>query len=291
MGTPSFEGAVLEKADIDMAYERARKILDGETPREENFIEPYGKENVDRDLARVGKREAEFARSETPHSRELKKIAEIFEAIVLENGELANWFGGNAFTIKTSKYDDYENGVDAVIEFRGEDPGTASYLGLAADITFSSDTTQKFDRLREQIEKGELAKVKYFHSEHMNIHGQLSKLPEVIIGADRKTVLELADLWMENEKKVLAEHKIQIMILEQVRAQLETFALYAQHMGKNDLAAIFRDRLIIVQRIIGDKKEIFEKVKFDLMDDQVHVSIMGFLRAWNAELSKARQVA
>lgn len=284
----SFEGRALESADIDIAFERATKVLVRETPHEEDFIEPYGEESVGRDLAHVEKLRSRFGHGESGFSSEQKKVADIFEALVLENGELSEWFGSNAFTIKTAEFDDFENGVDLVIEFRGDEPGSASFLGLAADITFTSDTSGKFNRIKEHIDKGDLSRVKYFHSGHMNIHGQLSKLPEVIIGADRKTVLELADLWMEKKNKALGEHKIQIMILEQMRIQLETFALYADSIGKKELAAIFRDRHTIIDGILKGKKEIYEKVKFNLGDDQVHSAIMTMMQGWNKELKAGK---
>lgn len=231
--------------------------------------------------------ETGFKARATPESDELKKVADIFEALVLWHGEQSDWFGANATTMKTSRYDDYVNGVDAVIEFRGSDPGSASHVGLAADVTFTQDTTAKFDRLRGQIEKGQLPVVKYFHSENMNFHGQLSKLPEVIIGAERKAVLELAELWAERKMDKLAVHPIQIMILTQIEAQLRVFALYAESLKKPDLAKIYRARLAIIENILAQKADLVKKTKFEI-NDSVHSAIIGFLASWQKTLLEAK---
>jgi hypothetical protein len=283
----SFEEGVLESADIDRVHEKAARAIEGKRLNEKDFIEPYGEGNVQADLARVIRMEGQFAQDETPSSRELKKIAEIFEGVILGPGERNDWFGDKAYLVKTSRYDDYVNGVDAVIEFRSEEPKAASFLGLAADVTFSSDPSGKIQRLLQQVEHGELAKVKYFHSDYVNIHGQLGKLPEVIIGAERKTVLELGELWLAGKQDVLAQHKIQIMILTQMREQLETFALYAEQINlpeQIEASKIYRERLALVGNLLAEKAELVKKVQFELDNDSVHSSIMSFLKYWRKKM-------
>ncbi len=281
----SFEDLSLASIDIDRLHEKALKVMSQGRVEETSFVEPYGEETVSTDLERVKKLKSQFAAKETPQGAELKKIADIFEALILFHGEQSNWLGENAVTIKTSEYDDFVNGVDAVIEFQGSEPGTASYLGLAADVTFTADTTDKFDRLRSQIDRGELAKVKYFHSEHMNVHGQLSKLPEVILGASKGTVLEVAELWAEREMLALAEHRIQIMLLQQAREQLKTFAMYADSLGDDhkDIASIYRERLMVIEGILAEKQTLVNKVQYEIQDS-VHESIMYFMSRWQKEL-------
>jgi len=280
----SFENMSLQSVDIDRMHISAEKILEQDRVRENNFIEPYGQAAVEADLAEVERLESLFKSKDTKDGVEQKKVADIFEASVLWNGEQSNWLGENAVTIKTSRYDDYVNGVDAVIEFQGTEPRMASYLGIAADVTFSTDTTKKFDRLKSQIDKGELAKVKYFHSEHMNIHGQLSKLPAVILGMDKSMVLELAELQAEKKFKELGSHRAQIMILEQIKAQFTTYSKYADSIGKQDLGDIYRDRLKIVEGLLTEKADLATQVKYEINDD-VHFSIMSFMKRWEKELS------
>ncbi|MFZ3020170.1 MAG: hypothetical protein WA051_01460 [Minisyncoccia bacterium] len=277
----SFEGSRLESADIEHFYEKAQRVLKDAQINEKDFINPeleekegrafadeYSKETVERDLETVKRDEAHHQASEKEEGKEeAKMIAEIFEAIVVEHGELSEWFGSNAFTLKTSKYDDYENGVDIVIEFEEDDSEENSHLGLAADVTFRSDSTTKFDRIKKLIEKGRLASVKYFKGAH--------QFPEVVVGADKNTVAELAILWTGNKNKILAEHKIQIMILTQIREQLIAFSEYADSFGKADVAKAYRESLETVNRILDGKKELANKVRFELDDDSVHLNIMS----------------
>jgi len=295
----SFESEALESVDIDRAHEKAKVVIEDSSLREKDFEDVY-RGRVAEDLERVRRLEEKFVKEETERSRELKKVATIFEGLVLWHGEQSEWFGPHAKTLKTSKYDDYVNGVDMVIEFFDEEEKTLAHLGLAADITFTSDTTKKFDKLRGNIEKGELVAVDYFHSEPMSLHGRLSDLPEVIIGADRKTVLELTELWMERKNAVLARHKIQIMILLQMKEQLETFAQYARHLAskcvdkelkakQENVAEKCEDRLVIVRELLDLKKDIMKEVELDLGGDSVHNSIMGFMKAWKASILKEKR--
>jgi hypothetical protein len=286
-----FEALGLESSDIERLHDQALEIIDESRINELDFIEPYGAETVARDLKRVEERERHFGAERDQLQAENKRLATIFEAIVLEHGELSNWFGENAVTIATSKYDDYENGVDAVVEFQGHEPNTASHLGLALDVTFTTDTTKKFDRLRAQVKSGELAKVKYFHSEHMNIHGQLSKLPEVVVGASKKTVMELAELWAGKKNSVLSEHRIQIMILHQIQEQLDAFARYAMSLGDHRSASVYTERLRIIDEILESKKDLEGRVTYNVTDDEVHAEIMNFLARWKHQIAVSTAAA
>lgn len=275
----SFENASIERADIDRMHGRALEVIEDSRIKEEDFTNYYGELDVEKDIKEVDRLEKEFSKTSSQESSEMKKVADIFEALVLQHGELSNWFGESATTVKTSKFDDYVNGVDLLVEFGGEEDET-SHLGLAADVTFTSDTTKKFDRLRSQIDAGELAEVRYFHSDSLDTYEVLSKLPEVIIGAEKRTVMELAELWAERQNKELAEHRIQIMILEQMKEQLETFAMYAESLGKTDVSDIYRQRLSVVEGVLKEKETLAKQVKYELMNDSVHASIMSFLSRW-----------
>lgn len=271
-----FEENSLRSIDIDSFHRNALKTMEQWKFDESKFNPPYSKDAIDADKLKAQELENTFQARLTPEQRELKKIADIFEALLLWHGEQSEWLGRSVATMKTSRYDDYVNGIDAVVEFQEVAPGTASYVGLATDVTFSEDTTNKFDRIFSHIDGEKLGVVKYFHSRHMNFHGQLSKIPEVVIGIEKGTVLELAELWAEKRFKELAEHPVQIMILTQIREQLATFALYAEGINKPELAVIFRSRLRIIDNILAEKAGLVEKTKYEL-NDKVYFSIMAFL--------------
>lgn len=286
MNMEKFVPEGLEKADIGIIHSRAEKVMDKARIKEADFVNPYGQETIDRDLETVRRHEKEFEHNTNEYTREQKAVADIFEALVLENGELSDWFGPNAITHKTSKYDDYENGVDAVIEFQSEMSGAASFLGLAADVSFSADTSKKFDRLKAGILKGRLPQVKYFNSSDGYFHGRLNMIPEVVIGASKQTVLELAELWQFKRNKELATHRIQIMILNQMEEQMEVFAKFAELNGQDEIARLYRDRLQIIKDILDGKGDIAKEATKFRTKDLVHEGIMDFLKHWKMEMEK-----
>jgi len=284
----SFEASSLERVDREKAHKKAESVLSGRV-KESDFVDVYGEQEVARDLEKVEELKRKFVGDQTPESAETKKIADIFEAIVLEHGELSEWFGENGFTVGVSEYDDFINGVDMVVEFCKVEKSETPHLALGMDVTFTSDTTAKFDRLREQIENGQLAKVKYFSSEHSNIRGGMDNIPEVIVGVDRKTVEELMELWLEKDNRALEGHRVQIMILKEIEAQLRTFAEYSKSLGNDDLTEIYKSRLKIVMNLLAQKTKVYKKVALDLDTDSVYMAITDYMRRWQKIISQPEE--
>jgi hypothetical protein len=284
----SFEILGLEKADIDKAHARALETMRISQLNEEDFIGIYPEEEIRKDLSQVHKLESQFQQRESSFDQENKKIADILEAIVLEHGMESYWFGEDARTRKTSKYDDYVNGVDLVVEF-GDEP--ESPLGLAVDVTFSQDSMKKFERNRMQIERGELSMVKYYHSELTGKRKKLDYLPYVVIGASKKTVLELAEMQLHKQWRTFSRHPFQIRILHQIKAQLEVSAIYANRLNTKE--GYFAERMIyeridIIDRIIESKKDIEKEVFYQIGDDEIHYDIMQFLKNWKQQIIEGR---
>ncbi len=272
----SFEGRSVERLDLERFHEEALRVLEDSRIKEEDFIERYGEETINRDKATIERREVGHKASHIEEgTEELKMISDVFEALVVQHGELSDWFGPNAVTKKSSKYDDYENGVDMVVEFT-DDNEEKSHLGLAADVTFRQDSTSKFDRIRGLIDKDRLATVKY-------LEGDEHQFPEVVIGVSQKTIMELAELSAGRKNKALGEHKAQIMILLQMKSQLNAFAQYAESAGKGNLAAVFRDREKLVSGILDTKRDLYKKVFSDLDSDPVHFNIMYAASRFNSK--------
>lgn len=247
-----FESKKLEeKLTLEQINKKAEEILQEDTINPDDFIDLYGKDNIREDKEYVRKMENTF-KVDSPEQLEINKLATIFEAIIYEHTELSNWFGPDAFTIKSSRYDDIKNGVDSIVEFRESDYA-ASYLALAIDVTFSADVEKKFERIKKEIEEGELSKIKYFVSEHMNVRGELAKIPRVVIGAESKTVKNLAELWIEEKNKDLGIHPIQFQVLEEAITQLETFKHYAEKVNRPEIAGVYHKTLNLVKKIYEEK--------------------------------------
>lgn len=269
MGFNSIRTSVDRGADIDYEYSHptiegtyplAEKMLKENAVKPEIFTDLYGEKGVADDLNKVEEYEKKFS----PDAA--KKTSEVFEAIML-TGELHNWFGGSAETIKTSRFDDIFNGTDMIIEFE-EVSRRFSHLGVAVDVTFGTTSLEKkFSRIKNEIDRGELAKIKYFYSQKEHFRGERSNIPRVVIGVEHTKVVELAALWLRKENKILANHPVQHLILEEIALQLEILKNYCEKTGKTGLSPLYEKDLIIIQDILKEKGGI--KLSEELNNDKV----------------------
>lgn len=150
-------------------------------------------------------------------------------------------------TRKSSFFDDYVNGVDEIVEI--EEENSVNHLAVAVDVTFGTSLNKKFDRIKKEIESGDLATVKYFENSERTFKGRLSKVPRVIIGTSKDNLIKLAKLWVERNNKELSRHPVQLEILDEMSAQLEAYRYYAEKLGKEDIIKIMDRQIAIVQRI------------------------------------------
>ncbi len=254
---------------IESIYPFAEKLIRENAVNPLIFTDLYGERNVEDDLNKVKDYEKKFS----PDAN--KKTAEVFEAIML-TGELHNWFGEKAETIKTSRFDDIINGTDMIVEFEEDAPRRFSHLGVAVDVTFGTVSLEKkFDRIKKEIDSGKLAKIKYFHSQKEHFRGERSNIPRVIIGVEYDKVVELAALWLRKENDKLAKHPVQRLILEEAALELEVLRNYCERTGKAELIPLYEKDLIIIKNILKNKNW----VKFDdeLSNDKVFGGIKDCL--------------
>lgn len=186
--------------------------------------------------------------------KQTKDFSAAFEALIMINAELCNWFGPDAMTIRVSEFDDIKNGVDFVIRFSDE-------VLIAVDVTASDRSLdKKFDRIKQEIDNGGLANLKYFYDENTGERGMLENIPRVIIAADGKTINQLGELWLESKKdkyekksklSSLEGHFIQMQILEEIRSQLEFLMEYAS--DQEVIVNKYKDVLQKIEEIIDDK--------------------------------------
>ena len=286
--TPSFESVSGENVDLERAYEKAQDVL-AERIQELDFVGVYCKEEIGTDKEEVARRKLKAEAGQTKEKDKLKKVADVFEAVVLEQGELSQWFGEHGFTIGASEYDDWVNGIDLLVEFRKPNSPEAPLLALGIDVTFSVDVTDKFDRLRKQIEDGSLAKMKYSASGHSEEKGSRDNLPEVIVGVSVKTVNELQELWLDENQIALEQHRVQIMILMEIKEQLLTFIEYSRSLNDKRLVGIFENRLTIIEQILGKKNNIYLQVANELERDPVYSAITEYMREWRRVIQRSHK--
>jgi len=189
---------------LEKAYVRAQKLIERDAiDPERDFGDLYDSKQIQADKEYVERREKQIRKeqeTETPAERRAQQHATILEALVHEQIRASGWLGRGVRAVKTSRFDDIKNGVDEIIEFLDDGDAVTSRLALAVDVTFSNQLASKFQRIREEIDSGELAEVKYFASDASHQRGELTHLPRVVIGAEILNVKKLIDVWIQDSE-------------------------------------------------------------------------------------------
>ncbi|MBI3075238.1 MAG: hypothetical protein HYY92_03460 [Parcubacteria group bacterium] len=278
----AFLSGLSKKLAQEKLYAKTEEILRENQPlNPENFRDLYGDENVNKDTARVRKLEEGFREGVSTESEQGRKLAKALEVIIAQQIELSNWMGSDVITITPSLFDDFINGVDLITEFQDKGEGRASHMALAIDVTSGGDLTKKIERIKGEIRNGDLARVKYFESEFLNIRGELKNIPRVVVGIDTHTMESLGELWLANDTKALAGHEVQRALLEEIRAELKAFAAYARHAERlagperhersKKAAEVYERTLQVIEEILEEKKSIALET---MANDSVFRSIM-----------------
>lgn len=258
-------------------------------PQEAEAIDPksfddlYDKGVIEADIRRVSELEAKFkAEAENDPSKEAwDKRGKLFEAIVRDQTEMSDWMGETARVIVPSRFDDIVGGVDGIVEF--DDETSKTHLVLAIDVTESElGLNRKFEKISASIRSGRLSRVKYFRSG--NMRGELTLVPRVVIGANRESMNEVAELLLEfkttqkggaqrggkesekfrEARKSLAESDMQYKILVEMKEQLIAARDYAKAAPyetveaaerKKDIVAAYDRVLALINDILREKPE------------------------------------
>ncbi len=260
-----------------------------------DFKELYGEDQVKRDRESIERKKTKFMREETGPT----KRAKILEALLSEQIELSDWFGSGAFTIVSSEYDDLYNGVDLAIEFERE--SSYRYMAVGVDVTSSgTSVAKKLSIIKEHIRTGTLTRMKYFSSERNNFWGEYRQIPQIVVGVDSKTIEELSELWLtahgtrlqkdntflsdaskEHQKKIakeahekLANHRVRILLLKEVRLQLQAFLSFAWEQKREDVALKFESLLLLINDLLKEGENVLtEEDKMRNESDSVFQSL------------------
>src|SRR3989339_115003 len=240
-----------------------------ERPDENDFVELHGESTVKRDLDVVRILEQKFHENiehltpaEMKRVEEGKKRSEALEVIMVEGGELYDWFGGRAFLSRTAKYDDY-NGIDGVLEIvreEGEDGEQEPHnIALAVDVSMRPDFSsieRKISRNVEKVTGPKKPRVKYFQSAVNGSKKSLTMVLPVVVGVEGKHAEELTDLFgevirmravkdrsepakqlLKEKLNEIANHPRQVVFLQEIADQLDGYAkLFAKRTDGSSVA-------------------------------------------------------
>ncbi|HPL83606.1 MAG TPA: hypothetical protein PK757_02095 [bacterium] len=243
---------------------KAREAINIDRINPYNFVDLYGQEAVAADIKWTKERQAYFQTHNSESEIWHKEVADILEAILHEQIEQNNYFGDRVWTIKTCDYDDYYNHIDSLLEIRHPERRFANYSGLALDVTSASRLEaleKKIRRIFKCIQNGQLAKIKYFQSDFLNIRGEKSNIPLFVVGCDIHHTEELAKLWNDGRERILAQHPIQVALLEQITRQAKIYCDYAQRNNQTEVANQYQEILREFEAIIRERQPIITDIK------------------------------
>lgn len=242
---------------MERAHEKAHELFRDPdyAIQSADFIDLYGTVQVQADVHKAQEKMRQFRLTDTPIERNSKKIADVLEAIVLEESEMSEWLG-NATTLHTTPYDDIVNHVDMLAEWYTPQDGSR-LMALAVDVTFGTQTAdQKLLNIKKEIDSGALGRVKYFKDARGSFKGTRYNVPRSIIGVSQKTVEDLAQLWVNGEKKQLGGHPVQKVFVGQMHSQLLLMRDYAHRNGQASVAQAYDEALSAVSPVHSSKLDI-----------------------------------
>ena len=288
---PQFKPLEEERPEISLDRWAEAQMLDfvikntrAKRLRTRDFIKVkhYGEDTVAEDEAVVEALERKFKAkleglppSDRARHELSQKRGEALEIIIAEQGELSDWFGPDAMTIRTTKLDDYRNKVDLVVEFepeKGETPPIEKDVErLALGIDASDNPLSIADKMQINREKllGQRppAHVRYFRSQVTDYVGPLDKVVPIVVGLEGKNMAALAHLQHQslrgiNPKEInkqLANHPAQRVLLEEIVAQLRWYMRLLEQeetahatYEKKDIEGLLR----MMEELLAEKKSI-----------------------------------
>lgn len=193
-----------EKVSIDCDLIIATNKNDNPRFTLDYFSDVFSQDDINTDAQAVTDIKHHFAKKyaglleqdnqKVEHSR---KRSEALEIIVADQIEVSDWFGSNSLFFRTTEYDDYFNGVDAVVEFNVGTDTSPERIALSIDTTSRTDTDtigQKIDRNISKIFSNKL-EVKYFESPDLDAtnryKGTIKDVVPVVIGLEAQNVNQL----------------------------------------------------------------------------------------------------
>lgn len=272
--------------NAEKAYKKVERLLESDAIHEKDFTDIYGQEKIEKDIKDVEDLESEFSKRESEPAKEAHTAASVLEYIIYQQGEVNEWFGEGAITVKTSKTDDFKNGVDLVVEFENE---KGKYLGLAVDISFGKELSKKVGRIKNEIDRSELGKVEYYHSPHSEKKALLN-LPRVVLAFDSKRTVELIQMWLDGENEKLGDHPAQFQIVVEILLQLKKYQQYAREIkGNEEIANIYENVINTVKKIKEEKKKIFTREQGEYLDGG-YDHLDSALSVFEHEINKNKKV-
>ena len=283
--------------DNPRAIEKGLKIrqqkVDRWRPNPLDFVDEtqpeYTEKKIKRDLREVELLKEQWEEEDSPEEKKRKKVADIYEAVLVDSLDRAGWFGDGWEVVVTTEYDDYKNGIDAVLAPVTDDSaGNEGPVGLAFDVTFTGDKERlerKLNSIKALINNGNLPTVKYFQDSDGNKHKGPLTLPKIVLGSRYASAERLINLWISDDSRKnekLAADPTQTKLLLEAIFQLRYFYEYANRPNQYgeptnpEAAKLYGEAYNTFHEIYKDRMELVLEHYPIVSDDVVFDTIRDF---------------
>lgn len=162
-------------------------------------------------------------------STDERKLTTAFCAMLLERIRAGDFLGPGVEVTLNSDFDSICHAVDLVLEFPTADP-RAMHLGLSVEVAYpAAEPWDPFDETRAEIDRDELAEVKYFESRE----GWLKlELPRAHVLVDVASVGGMLQPWLDGVLQLKGGME-QRLIVRSIATQLAAYSTYAEANGRS----------------------------------------------------------
>jgi hypothetical protein len=280
-------------------------------PKQEDFAGVFSQEEIIRDQTDLKRIQSIIAnRLEHLPSEDRKRIedgkqrSDALEVIVGDQVELNDWFGPNAVVTRTTEFDDFMHGVDAVVEFNLGDDEHPEIIVLVIDASMRADVQTVDGKIKRNINRvaggEEPTMVKYFRSQIQGpdgkvFEGSLENVVPVVIGLDGEncdklmgTFAQLVKLRRNKERtdaiksltheKMLEmqAHPAQRVFLEEMKIQLEMYAELLERKHPDTRHSVYKEKVAKVLAIVNEILELKQDIELgELEKDGIFEMIRG----------------
>lgn len=198
----------------------------------------------------------------------LKDVSNLFEAAFIDLVDRLKLFGENT-EVRYSPYDDFTNGVDAIIVIK--DPQGRAVLAVGLDVTFSDfDIDEKLGRIKFEIENDTLATIKYPGVNEKPV----DNIPRCLVALNLQTVGQLIRLWVHEEEtsvqKIRSHHAFRKIVTE-IHEELGVFAAESKsYRSKSEFGRARKhfEKLLVELPPLPEENEVedaaFERLTYKL---------------------------
>ena len=167
------------------------------------------------------------------------------------------WWGEHVEAYRSAKYDDYVNGADLILEFLSEENERLGLLALDTSICNTETLGEKYNKIYNKIEKGELGTLEYGPTLDGSLEGEefahYKDIPQAVLVISPQTL----EWYASNE---VTDETLQAIALWEVRNQLSEQKFYIENLPqlsatrKQELIEKIESILNIIEVQIEDKK-------------------------------------